>query len=410
VWNWLVALLGALLLTEVDKERRHPAGAAGAAGAPPWPTAGTPGPVGPPGAPGAPGEPGPVAPSQTLTQVVVPTAAPPVAATVPVPLTPVIEPDPLSQWAGAAPAGLPVPAGVVAVPVPPAAAPPAATPRAGSYVMTRGEAATALRTYYEGGGRDRTVIAAYQRSLGIPDDGIVGPNTVNAAATNGVTITPTPADRLRYWPATAPATSTAAQATEAARALAAYYGSGGRAANMIAGYQRTMGGLTADGVVGTLTIQRAAALGVTISAAPAASQTPTSSSVASNAARELAAYYNGGGRSASTIAGYQRTMGGLNADGIVGDLTIARASQLGATIHFAATPANVSDVRTPASASETESQRSAAAALARYYNGGGRDHVTIRSWQQAMGGGIAADGIVGPATRARASVLGSTIH
>lgn len=58
----------------------------------------------------------------------------------------------------------------------------------GGYSMSGGDAARALKTYYSGGGRDRTTIAGYQRILGTYPDGIVGPNTRAAALRYGVTL------------------------------------------------------------------------------------------------------------------------------------------------------------------------------------------------------------------------------
>lgn len=49
-------------------------------------------------------------------------------------------------------------------------------------------AAYALGDYYNAGGRDHTLIARWQRTLGVHADGVVGPDTTRAAAAHGITL------------------------------------------------------------------------------------------------------------------------------------------------------------------------------------------------------------------------------
>ena len=71
---------------------------------------------------------------------------------------------------------------------------PATTPNTGSgfdtssYSPSGRDAAYGLRDYYQGGGRDRSIIAGYQRVLNVYPDGIVGPITRAAAQRYGVTL------------------------------------------------------------------------------------------------------------------------------------------------------------------------------------------------------------------------------
>lgn len=207
----------------------------------------------------------------------------------------------------------------------------------------------------------------------------------------------------------------------AAQGLRDYYLQGGRDRALITQAQRIMGSVTVDGLVGPQTRARARALGVdwqeptgTPSGTPSGTSVPTSAQgqdMARTAAITLRDYYNGGGRSVPVIRGHQGVMGGIAADGSVGPQTRGRARALGVdwpepsgtgTPYTLPTVAPGSIPTTPV---ETGLAQGAAQRVRDYYQGGGRDRATIQQAQWAMGG-ITADGLVGPQTRARARALG----
>jgi len=215
-------------------------------------------------------------------------------------------------------------------------------------------------------------------------------------------------------------TSTDAPRT-AAQGLRDYYLAGGRDNSLIRQAQTIMGGITADGLVGPQTRGRARSLGVDwpeptgITGTPSVpTSLPTSAQgqdMARTAATNLRSYYNGGGRSVPVIQGFQGAMGGITADGLVGPQTRGRARSLGvdwpepSSTGTPGTLPTVAPGSLPSTPIETGLAQGAAQRIRDYYIGGGRDRAIIQQGQWAMGG-ITADGLVGPQTRARARALG----
>ena len=99
------------------------------------------------------------------------------------------------------------------------------------------------------------------------------------------------------------------------------------------------------------------------------------------AADSLDKYLRNGGLDRDKVRGYQSRIGGIDADGVAGPKTLARASKiLGRSLSWP--------------------HIDAATDLYAYYLAKGRDKVKIKSYQQAMGE-LVSDGLVGPKTKAR---------
>ncbi|UCC72286.1 MAG: hypothetical protein JSV86_18255 [Gemmatimonadota bacterium] len=266
---------------------------------------------------------------------------------------------------------------------------------------------------------------------------------------------------------------------KAAKGLQAYIQKGGnpgtraKPSASVKVYQALMGGLKADGIVGPKTRARAAALGYPltipylqvvplsekkaqavdklVAVAQDKSKPPAQRKFAANMARKIATskptplenmkaaalalsdYTRAGGhqgtraRPSSTVKKYQALMGGLKADGIVGPKTRARAAALGHPLaprarraRAAARPALPAPRPAPAAPAAAPivaepTPEEAAARLRIYTKEGGNQGTranpsSIVKRYQALMGGLVADGIIGPKTRARAKALGSTLY
>lgn len=104
-----------------------------------------------------------------------------------------------------------------------------------------------------------------------------------------------------------------------------------------------------------------------------------------NAAVNLDRYCSSNGMDRDVIKGYQRRIGNLSVDGVAGPKTKARVeSILGRSVNWP--------------------HITAAIALRNYYGKKGRERSKIMAYQKAMGE-LVSDGIVGPKTKARYSVL-----
>lgn len=110
------------------------------------------------------------------------------------------------------------------------------------YTQTQRKAAQALDTYLRGGGLERGIVKAHQRNMGgLTVDGVPGPLTEKRA--NAILA------RTVSWPH-----------IEAAKSLYKYYRDGGRSKSSIKNYQRKMGEITVDGLVGPQTKKRVRAI------------------------------------------------------------------------------------------------------------------------------------------------------
>jgi hypothetical protein len=304
---------------------------------------------------------------------------------------------------------------------------------------------------------DHALLMRFQIAAGLKGDGMYGGGTAGALhyflghpgpkpLYAPMTEQPYKATQIKADAAKKPKTQSAAQ--KAAGELSSYlaashdFGSKAHPSATVKSYQSLMGGLTADGIVGAKTRARAKALGVILPAAPNAS-TPVKPSTPGGkpavttpaiggqkqAAVDLGAYlaqthsFGSKGHPDATVKAKQAAMGGLTADGIVGAKTRARADALGVKLpsgagstapapHVAASPAAKPSPSSPAPSSPAVNpQKQAAVNLGQYlalsHDFGSKAHPssTVKASQAAMGG-LTADGIVGPKTRARALALG----
>jgi murein L,D-transpeptidase YcbB/YkuD len=216
---------------------------------------------------------------------------------------------------------------------------------------------------------------------------------------------PAPGPQVDVGPAVIDGPRTAAMQLADYLARTNDFGTKAKPSAAVKDYQKAMGSLTADGIVGSKTRARAKALGVTL---------PQPGNPAKTAAAALRDYLASTGdfgskaKPSAKVKAYQKTMGGLTADGIVGPKTIARAKALGVTLPTA--PGSTSSSTTTAKSS----QQQAAQDLATYLSSGGdygskaKPSARVKALQSAMGG-LTADGIVGPKTIARAKALGVTL-
>jgi hypothetical protein len=311
----------------------------------------------------------------------------------------------------------------------------------GSSGRTPVAAARALAAYFAKGGsrgskgKPDPVVKQAQADMGtLTADGIYGAKTRARAHALGVEL-PAIASKPKAAASLvlAPVDKAGRASVDAAKDLAAHIASGGSKGTKgkpnatVRAAQADMGGLTADGIYGAKTRARAAALGVTIvepptkpgtppapsaapmaapapppkprvtSAAPPPAPTPASSRgyTPEQAARSLGEYLaQGGSRKSAYVKDRQADMGGLKPDGVYGPSTRARAAALGVVLP-----------RTP---------KEAASELGTYLRGGGSKgskgapSAAVKQAQTDMGG-LAADGLYGPATRARGKALGVTL-
>jgi hypothetical protein len=113
-------------------------------------------------------------------------------------------------------------------------------------------AATGIYSYYQGGGRDRNKIRAYQQTMGnLQVDGIVGPKTKARYAQ----LTSFQWTEPQATPTSPRETAPNAQKTAAEDAYG-YISSGGKNKDKIKLYQTEMGNLVSDGLVGPKTKSR----------------------------------------------------------------------------------------------------------------------------------------------------------
>lgn len=290
-----------------------------------------------------------------------------------------------------------------------------------------------------------STIAALQKRMGMGSDaiGIAGPKTRARATALGVTLPPKPGTPVTSAPGVTGGVT--AMQTGAAIALRDYLtnsGSFGSKANPdrnVAQYQKDMGKLDNDGIVGPKTRARAHVLGVTLpTAIPASTQKlveqleKSGGPSPANAAKVLASYLKETKRFGTKaypdarVKRLQSLMGGIDADGIVGPKTNARARALGVTLpvrpsaptHAAAKPTDSYKVmvgqaviKKPASPANAQAGAKALFAyLTKYKRFGskGKPDAMVAKYQRLMGG-LVNDGIVGPKTAARAKALGVTL-
>jgi len=336
------------------------------------------------------------------------------------------------------------------------------------------DAAVELRDYIQRTGnwgtsahKDQT-IAALQARMGMGSDaiGIAGPKTRAWASALGVTLPPKPGSPVTSAPGVTGGVT--AMQTGAAVALRDYlsgtgdFGSRAKPSHTVANFQRDMGKLKNDGIVGPKTRARAQSLGVTLPTAKAvvathaaklppaqakavvakhaalpAHQQETAAKVivqkvsgetprqyAQHLADYLAKTHSFGSKATpdNQVRLAQSKMGGLKADGIVGPKTRTRAKALGVTLParpsapsttkpaaayqvMVGQATNIKPVSAPASGAKM-----LAAYLTRTKSFGSKTHpdTTVAKCQNIMGG-LRNDGIVGPKTRARAHALGVTL-
>lgn len=146
------------------------------------------------------------------------------------------------------------------------------------------------------------------------------------------------------------------------------------------------------------------------------SSTPSGPRSPEKAASDLKGYLTAGGdpghkgKVSQFVKAAQKDMGGLTADGIYGPKTKARARALGVVIDGSAPRTSHASQST----SLARSQKQAAADLKNYLAQGGNPGSKgnpssyVKAAQHDMGG-LTADGIMGPKTKARAKALGSAI-
>jgi hypothetical protein len=232
------------------------------------------------------------------------------------------------------------------------------------------------------------------------------------------------------------------KAVAAATELAGYLKRGGRPGSKaapapgVSRLQRMMGGIAADGAVGSETRARAVELGVALPPPRRSSGTklvpvlpvpkkpgqgtPGTVGIApKDAAAALQTFLAAGGspgtrsKPSPDVAKLQRAMGGLKPDGVYATQTQARAAALG--VQIPPRPSSSSPARVPvAPAAVSMSPADAAAALGRYFASGGSPGTRkapdkVVSQAQAAMGKLEVDGLYGDKTEQRASELGVTL-
>jgi hypothetical protein len=242
------------------------------------------------------------------------------------------------------------------------------------------------------------------------------------------------------------AEATDPKAVAAATELAGYLKRGGRPGSKaapapgVSRLQRIMGGIAADGVVGSETRARAVELGVVLPPPRRGSGTklvpvtpvpkkpgqgtPGTVGIApKDAAEALKTFLEAAGlagmgtraKPSPDVAKLQRAMGGLKADGVYGRVTQARAAALGVQIPPRPRSSSSSPARVPVEpAAVSMAPADAATALGRYFGSGGSPGTrqapdkVVKQAQAAMGK-LKVDGLYGDVTQKRAAALGVTL-
>lgn len=293
------------------------------------------------------------------------------------------------------------------------------------------------------GGTRAMPVANFQTAVGIPTTGSVDAATRATAAKYGVQLPRAPAGGV-VAPIPHQVTESTATRKQAAQLLnlflsknptAAAFGFKGAPSRPVQQFQRKFG-LTIDGIVGPDVRGAAASEGVSLPARPAqgAAAAPAVSSATERQRKADAALLNQYLRSpgadfgtvenpSRAIARAQAALGVATVDGIVGPETYAAAKRYGQTLPLRSTPSKTqwrtleTDGQTRAREAQAESIKRAAhllrmylsqnAAKAKAFGYKGAPSKPVRSFQSVAR--IAADGIVGPETRAAAKAVGVTL-